>query len=562
MSSAARSATAVAASSVQASVLGKAEDSLVGARSIGNVLTMEDHDDAYYAWRQCGFRERILVHIDSHMDWDWLREHDPRDLLQAQTLTELDAMLKEQRRWTLSLRDRLDPIHIGNYIQPALREGIVREFYWVFPDVAISRTGEPSGILRMLRRMMRVNPSGLRNLRLRDRRIHFEIDGQPVTACTLANLPRLSEPVLLDIDTDFFTAEPTEYVGTGRSGHDRWRQLPWIWPEELLVALRSKELRTEFVTIAYSVEGGFTPLSYKYLGDELAARLLHPVLPEPDQSISAHKRMGAWYRHFGFLEQAIAEFKAAAALAPEDASCRFNLAYLHDEQGAYEEAGACYQHAVRLDPAYATAYNNFGQNFQFLSLLDRAQAEYERILRWDPQHVDARLGLAESWTQQEHWEQAQWQYQAVLDSCPDHPDANRELGRVYMERGLWEKAILQLKRAIVLEPAEGSTHARLGHAYYALDQWNEAMEAYQASVRYGFRSVSLYLRLGGLYLGKRALYKAWRQYRKGVRLAGRIMLVFLLTVARAVRRKFSREFHDAHGWHQALQERSDPLADH
>jgi tetratricopeptide (TPR) repeat protein len=523
---------------------------------------MENHDDAYYAWKESGARERILVHIDSHMDWDWLREHDPRELLHARTLTELDAMLKGQGCWTLRLRDRLDPIHIGNYIQPALRQGIVREFYWVFPDVAVSRTAEPSGILRMLRKMMRGNPTVMRNLRVQGRRIQFEIDETPVTACTLSDLPSPSEPVLLDIDTDFFTADPSEYTRTGRSGHDRWRQLPWIWPEELLVALRGKGLRTDFVTIAYSVEGGFTPLSYKYLGDELAARLRHPILPEPDRSISAHKRMGAWYRHFGFLGRAIEEFETAAALAPDDASSRFSLAYLYDEQGAIDQAGACYRRAVLLDPSYSTAYNNFGHDLQCSSLLDRARAEYERILRWDPKHADARLGLAETWTHQEHWEKAQQQYQAILDSHPDQADANRELGRVYVERGLWDDAIVQLKRAIVLEPAEGSSYARLGDAYYALDRWHEAMEAYQASVRYGFRSVSLYLRLGSLYLGKCSLYKAWNQYRKGVRLGGRIMLVFLLTVGRALRQRLTRGLHDGHRWHPTFEERTDPLADH
>jgi len=537
-------------------------DGLVCARPIENVVTMEDHDGAYHAWERSGFQERILLHIDSHMDWDWLQEQDPLDLLLAQTLTELDAMLKEQGRWTLSRRDRLEPVHIGNYIHPALQEGIIREFYWVFPDVAIGTTGEPSGILRMLQKMMSVNPAGLKNLRVRHKRIELDIQGKRVTACSLSDLPPLPEPVLLDIDTDFLTAERTEYMGTGRAGHDRWRQLPWIWPEELLARLQAKGVRADFVTIAYSVEGGFTPLIYKYLGEELAVRLTHQTIPESYRRLWACKRMGAWYRHYHLLDEAIAEFEAAAALVPCDASSHFNLAYLYDEQGAHERAAACYQQAVRLDPTYGTAYNNFGHNFQALSLLDRAQAEYRRILRWDPQHAEARLGLAETLAKREAWEEAQIQYHAILEGRPDHPDANRELGRVYVERGLWDKAILQLKRAISLDPLDGDTYGWLGDAYYAQGRWNEAMEAYQTSVRYGHRSVALYLRLGGLYLGKRALYKAWKQYRKGGRLAGRIMLVFLLTAARAVRQRFSRELHDGHGWNQGHQERAYSLADH
>src|SRR5271156_61451 len=69
---------------------------------------MENHDQAYYAWRDAGVRDGVLVHIDAHHDM-WCIE-DNRC------------------------------ITIANFICPALREGIVREAYWVVPDRSLKDT--------------------------------------------------------------------------------------------------------------------------------------------------------------------------------------------------------------------------------------------------------------------------------------------------------------------------------------------------------------------------------------------------------------------------------------
>src|SRR2546429_6125546 len=107
---------------------------LVGRDPIDNVVMMEDHDGAYYAWKQAGVRGRILLHIDAHIDWAWIGDRDPRDLLEARSLAEVESLLRERCLWNLSDRRPDDLIHIGNYIYPALKEGIVKEFYWIVPD--------------------------------------------------------------------------------------------------------------------------------------------------------------------------------------------------------------------------------------------------------------------------------------------------------------------------------------------------------------------------------------------------------------------------------------------
>src|SRR5213594_3046374 len=309
---------------------GARDAALVGRDPIDNVVMMEDHDGAYYAWKQEGITGRVLLHIDAHIDWDWIADKNPLDILQAQSLQQLESMLEERGLWNLSGGRSEELVHIGNYIYPAIVEGVVKEFFWVVPDSFVENPTEWRHVIRQFQNLQRINPRAMKGVSIDGNRVVAEIAGTRVTACSLPDLPAIQEPVLLDIDTDFLMRDPAEACD---AGEDPWRQLPWLWPRELVARLNAKAIRTDFVTIAYSVEGGFTPLPYKYLGDELALRLKHPELPERHRERLGHKRRGAFYLHDNEPEKAIAEHEMAVVLAPEDASSHFALAYLYDKKG-------------------------------------------------------------------------------------------------------------------------------------------------------------------------------------------------------------------------------------
>ena len=511
---------------------------LVGRDPIDNVVMMEDHDGAYYAWKQAGVRGRILLHIDAHIDWAWIGDRDPRDLLEARSLAEVESLLRERCLWNLSDRRPDDLIHIGNYIYPALKEGIVKEFYWIVPDSFMKSPAQRKNLVRQFQILNSANPRAMKTITITDHRLVAEMDNTKVIACTLSHLPEVQEAMLLDIDTDFLMPEPGV---SARAGDDLWKQLPWIWPDELVARLKDKGVRTDFVTIAYSVEGGFTPLPYKYLGDELALRLKHPELPERHRERLGHKRRGAFYLHDNEPEKAIAEHEMAVVLAPEDASSHFALAYLYDKKGFSDRGAARYCQAVQLDPTYATAYNNFGPVYQSLGIDDHAQEEYQRILRWDPQNADAQYGLAELLAQHERWEAASSLYRTVIESRPDHAKAHRGLGYVYAKRGLWDEAISQLDRVIALQPYSGFAHFWLGEAYFHQRRWDEAIEAYRVALRCGVRTVTTRRRLGRLYLRRRNFHKALKQYRMGLRAWGWRTLIWIRSRSRTLFKRLSRE---------------------
>ncbi len=199
------------------------------------VTLVENHDEVYPIWREAGFRDRTVVHIDAHHDMWWASD------------------------------DR--SVTIASFLCPALKEGILKEVFWVAPDGTWTSRKGRRALLRHLASIARVYPDSSGPADAGSESVSIRVLGKRVTACSLASLPALEDAVLLDVDTDFLVIPRVSHGGL-----DEHSETPWCWPDELLRRIETARVRSDFVTICYSVEGGYTPVGWKYLGDELAAR--------------------------------------------------------------------------------------------------------------------------------------------------------------------------------------------------------------------------------------------------------------------------------------------------
>jgi hypothetical protein len=146
----------------------------------------------------------------------------------------------------------------------------------------------------------------------------------------LRSLPRIDEDVLLDIDTDYLVIPRVTY---GKS--DEHGALPWCWPEQLVARLTPCRLRADLATIAYSVEEGYTPLKWKYLGDEVVARLRQPIPPSDGYDLMRKASVAA---EKGDTVAAEEKYRQAIRLLPGSAAPHFHLAHLYAKLGRTEEA--------------------------------------------------------------------------------------------------------------------------------------------------------------------------------------------------------------------------------
>ena len=385
-------------------------------RISGKISLMENHDQAYYLWRDAGFKNRILVHIDAHDDMHYA---DPED-----------------------------PINITNFICPALREDIVREVYWVIPDCNWQVAGGIAPVRRYLQKVTDCYPGPSVRARVEGREVVGSALGKSIRVCSLDSLPRFQEEVILDIDVDFLTSR--RILGGNRDPRD----LPWIWPEELGSRLTAKNLRASFTNIAYSVEGGYTPLSWKFLGEELALRLGPKHGAQPRLQAMDLMRRGALATRQSNLAAAQGLYQKALLLWPESAAPAFLLAHLYLKLGQPGEARMFYQRALALDASYRTAYNSAGLWYYCQSRLHQAAAEYHRTLALNPEDAYAMLGLGRVALRQRRWVEAEEHLQGALAQQADLVDAHRALGEALARQGRRREAMKAYEKSLLL-PLQG-----------------------------------------------------------------------------------------------------------
>jgi tetratricopeptide (TPR) repeat protein len=457
------------------------------------VHCIENHDEAYLLWRERRFRNRVLVHVDAHHDMWWTSD---------------SAVLT-----------------IANFICPALREQIARELYWVVPDATWRTKSGRAAVRAHLRTIQREYPEKPFPVQIEQRSIRTTVLGCPLVICSLDSLPEQSDRVLLDIDADFLVIPSVRY----RAG-DRHSDLPWLWPHELHERLQAKRIEAEYVTVAYSVAGGHTPLQWKYLGDEIALRLqvsesggqlLEPYDSMREAALAAYRgdHMGATtlFRRLG-----------DAIGAPP----YFHLALSASADSDIKAAREWYQRALACDPSYRIICDTTGAHARDRRSMQQIERGAHNALRLDPANASAHVALGWTAIRRKQWRIAENRARAALSHQPELIDAHRLLGRALEGQGCLRDAIQVFERSLTLalagqRPLNGiitsqvgpgrlldshhaRTHAHLARLYARSGDHKRAIVAFRMAIAGGVDTTAIRFRLAALYLR----WHRWREARQ------------------------------------------------
>ncbi len=456
------------------------------------VHCIENHDEAFVLWREEGFRHRVLVHVDAHHDMWWTSDSTS--------------------------------VTIANFICPALREHIVGELYWVVPDATWKTKAGRAAVCAHVRMIQRGYPEKAAPLQIEDARIRTTVLGCPFVICSLDSLPELPDRVLLDIDTDYLVVPTVSY-----GGRDHFGELPWLWPQELHERLQARHVKAEFVTVAYSVEGGHTPLRWKYLGDEIAKRLravesprdlLRPYELMREATLAAHNGDNARSaRLLRGIEDAIGS-------APY-----FHLAWLAVVDGNVDAARAWYQRALALDPSYRIVHQPDVSAMRDSASGRAIECTARNTLLLDPANASARVALGWTAMCRREWADAENHARTALEHEPQLIDAHRLLGQALEERGRIRDAIGAFERSLTLalsghRPLNGivtsrpgsqrlldsdhaRTHAHLARLYARSGDHPRAIVSFRIAIAGGIDGAAIRFRLAALYLR----WRRWKEAR-------------------------------------------------
>jgi uncharacterized membrane protein YjgN (DUF898 family) len=151
--------------------------------------------------------------------------------------------------------------------------------------------------------------------------------------------------------------------------------------------------------------------------------------------------LGLAYGNAGQYEEAIASYKEAIRIKPDDADAHYNLGVTYGESGQYEEAIASYKEVLRIKPDDADAHYNLGYVYRELGQYEEAIASFKKSIRIKPDDADAHYNLGVAYDESGQYEEAIASYKEVLRIKPDDADAHFFLVLAYVNAGQYEEAI-------------------------------------------------------------------------------------------------------------------------
>lgn len=204
------------------------------------IFKIDNHDQSYQIWKDNNIKNSIVIHIDAHMDF---------------------------------VTGTYSYMFIGNYLNYAFDEQIINTMVWVIPDPSfldefildnlIETSADYFKLVFKSKDMVLLKGN-------KDIKKRLIITRLSKVSNVMARMNDY-EDVLVDIDIDYFV---NPYVHITYSNY--YQNSYWIKCNEVCEAIRPLLMlnKCKLITIARSIYGGYTPLLYSFICDQLYDTLM------------------------------------------------------------------------------------------------------------------------------------------------------------------------------------------------------------------------------------------------------------------------------------------------
>jgi tetratricopeptide (TPR) repeat protein len=216
--------------------------------------------------------------------------------------------------------------------------------------------------------------------------------------------------------------------------------------------------------------------------DEAIAQYRKALAICPDDADSLNDLGFVLYKK-GDLDAAIAQYHKALDVQPRAASFRYNLGNALAGQGHLVEAIAQYRTALEIAPNYGEACNNLGTALFRKGDLDDAIAQYRKACELAPGNANAFNNLGAALYAKGDREEALAQYRKALEIRPDYAEARYSLGVVLFAKGDAEAAIAQYRQALENKPDYLEARIHLANALVKKGDLAEAIAQCQNALK-------------------------------------------------------------------------------
>lgn len=175
--------------------------------------------------------------------------------------------------------------------------------------------------------------------------------------------------------------------------------------------------------------------------------------------------------------------RAAAQIAPDDASPHNDLGLVLERAGRFDDAVRELREALRLDPRLVAAYNNLGYCLAALGQFGESATAYETSLKILPHQPDVLSNLATVFMRQQRLDEAIQRFRQAAQMAPDSPGIQMNVANALQTAGRFEESIAAYREALRLQPGWGDAQHNLAMALQRAGRTTEAVAAFEEAAR-------------------------------------------------------------------------------
>jgi predicted O-linked N-acetylglucosamine transferase (SPINDLY family) len=179
---------------------------------------------------------------------------------------------------------------------------------------------------------------------------------------------------------------------------------------------------------------------------------------------------------------AVASYRAATYLRPDDALGHSNLGNALLKSQDFPAAESSYREAIRLRPSAFELYNNLGVTLREQHRWADAKECFAQALKRKPDCAEAESNLGNVLCDEGDDPTAILAYRRALALNESYAPAHFNLGNALKRTGQLVEALAEYRRAVELDPADASAHTNLGVTLCRFDKIDEAVDACRRAV--------------------------------------------------------------------------------
>jgi Flp pilus assembly protein TadD len=219
----------------------------------------------------------------------------------------------------------------------------------------------------------------------------------------------------------------------------------------------------------------------------------------------------------GNLAEAASAFERVLAKRPQDSEALNNLANIYSRQGRNAEALSVYRRAVSADPADEGPHYNLGNALAAAGRPAEAVPEYEAAVRIDPADAEAHYNLGLALARLSRTAEAEAQFRRAAEIDPQNTGARMNLGAMLLAEGKAPAAAEQFQALVDFRPDDADARFDLAAALYQEGKIDEAIAAYRELLRLRPDDASAHRALGAALLKKGLVGEADEQFQAAAR---------------------------------------------